>query len=263
MERTSLGMNRTGAAMSPSGTQAMLDVAATLTPVETIDTDAIKAQRMRSIDEAEAVGSVPPPPTVKGMVKSGVTAMKGGHPGLLLDKLGERLAFERAGVRLYEALVTKAQALSRDDDSALPDVTDGDGAEEDGQHYGGGIAALERIRDEELAHFRLLKHAIEAMGGDPTVITPCADVAGTASIGFMQVLTDPRTTLAQCLNVMLAAELTDNAGWELLIDLAGAGGNDDLVREFLGALSNEQAHALTVRRWLEALMKDGVGSKAV
>jgi NAD(P)-dependent dehydrogenase (short-subunit alcohol dehydrogenase family) len=36
-------------------------------------------------------------------------------------------------------------------------------------------------------------------------------VTATASAGLMQVLTDPRTTLAQCLNTILTAELTDNA----------------------------------------------------
>ena len=38
-------------------------------------------------------------------------ALKGGPPTQFLDKLGERLAFERTGVRLYEALISKHEAL--------------------------------------------------------------------------------------------------------------------------------------------------------
>ena len=65
-----------------------------------------------------------------------------------------------------------------------------------------------------------------------TAQTPCADVSATASMGIVQVLTDPRTTLAQCLNALLTAELTDNAGWELLIDLAEELGHSDMADEF-------------------------------
>ncbi len=38
--------------------------------------------------------------------------------------------------------------------------------------------------------------------------------------GLPAVLTDPRTNLIQCLDALLVAELTDNAGWEMLIELA-------------------------------------------
>jgi len=99
---------------------------------------------------------------------------------------------------------------------------------------------LQRIRDEELAHFQLLSEAIRTLGGDPTSMTPCADVAAMAASGFMQVLNDPRTTLAQCLNAMLAVELADNAGWELLAGLADEAGQSDLAGRCLGALGQEQ-----------------------
>lgn len=267
MESTSLGMNRTGAAMSADGTRAMLDASAELTPMEAIDVGLMKASRMQYIAEADAVGSIPPPTSVKGVVKSGVAKLKGGNPSILLDKMAERLAFERSGTRLYDALITKYEALSGNG-SVLPDVMDVIKEDKDGKvalHAKGENAAqtLSRIRNEELAHFKLLSESIVGLGGDPTCITPCADVVGTASMGFMQVLTDPRTTLAQCLNVMVGAELTDNAGWELLIQLADEAGEGDLAGKFLGALAEEQEHVLIVRSWLENLMTDAVGTKAV
>jgi len=269
MEPTTPGVNRTGAAMSPAGTRAMTEVAAQMTAFAEVDTGAMMEQRMRYIREADAVGSIPPPLSIKGMVKTGIAKIQGGHPTLLLDKLGESLAYERTGVRLYEALITKYQSLVGNRDEALPPIFEllSEDAENGAAaaHSQGEDAAqtLERIRLEELMHFHMLTDVITALGGDPTSQTPCADVVGTASMGFMQVLTDPRTTMAQCLNTMLAVELTDNAGWELLIQLAADAGQSDSVGQFLGALSAEQEHEVIVRSWLEALVSDRVGSKAV
>jgi hypothetical protein len=72
----------------------------------------------------------------------------------------------------------------------------------------------------------------------------------------MQVLTDPRSSMAQCLQALLTAELTDNAGWELLINLADNLGYDDLKTEFESALANEQEHLLDVRNWLSECVMD-------
>jgi rubrerythrin len=78
----------------------------------------------------------------------------------------------------------------------------------------------------------------------------------------MQVLNDPRTTLAQCLNAMLAVELADNAGWELLASLADEAGQSDLAGRFLGALGQEQEHLTIVKAWLTALVSEASKSAA-
>lgn len=100
------------------------------------------------------------------------------------------------------------------------------------------------------------KH-IEKMGADPTAMTPCADVAAVQALGIMQVISDPRTTLAQAVNALLSAELTDTASWELLIELAEQTGHKDMATEFTAALQNEQQHVQLVRGWLrEAVLKE-------
>jgi hypothetical protein len=68
------------------------------------------------------------------------------------------------------------------------------------------------------------------------------------------VMNDPRTTVPQCLNALLTAELTDNAGWELLIDLATELGHTDLSEQFTEALENEQDHLLKVQTWLSEMV---------
>jgi rubrerythrin len=268
MEATTIGMNRTGTAMSPVDTKAMTDAADALSPAVPIDTAAAEADRLAYINEAEAVGSIPPPASMKGVLKAGVAKMKGGAPSIFMDKIGERIAFERGGTRLYDALITKYQAVEALGQEVLvpaaslpaPDGTAG---------WVGSVSneapmqTLMRIRNEELQHFKMLGLAMEKMGGDPTAQTPCADVTATQTMGIMQVVTDPRTTLAQCLNAMLSAELTDNAGWELLIQLAEDAGEADLAGQFLGALAQEQEHLAIVKGWLTLLVSKGAGTPAV
>jgi tRNA isopentenyl-2-thiomethyl-A-37 hydroxylase MiaE len=232
--QTKLGKNRTGIDMSPIDSSETLQGSERSMPTSEGDEGALAAIRADYIREADPVGSVPPPGTLKGALKSGVQMLSGNRPEVLLDKLGERLAFERGGTRLYEALITKCLAGVDGSDMVQMDV-------------------LERIHDEELRHMELVGTIIESMGADPTAMTPCADVTGVASLGLVQVLTDPRTTLAQCLDAMLIAELTDTAGWEMLISLMEQTGNNELITQMTQAHDAEQEHLLTVKQWLKQL----------
>ena len=75
--------------------------------------------RTAYIEAAGPVGSVPPPGTAKGAVKAGMQALTGRKAHVFIDRIGERLAFERTGTRLYEALITKCCAQA-DGDVLLP-----------------------------------------------------------------------------------------------------------------------------------------------
>jgi rubrerythrin len=179
------------------------------------------------------MGSVPPPTSVKGTVQTAVKAVMGEQPTLFMDKLGERLAFERSGTRLYEALVSKHEAFGS---------------------FAGGPSRndLEHVRQEEYRHFTMLQSAIEQLRGDPTAVTPSANLHATAAHGINQVIVDPRTTLLQSLEAILIAELADNACWEALIELAQEADEDTLVEQFQEALRNEQDHLAKVQAWLAA-----------
>jgi ferritin-like metal-binding protein YciE len=231
MERTTkMGMNKTGVQMSPADLAEMLRSIEQATPAPEGNGAAMAAVRTTFITESDSVGSVPLPGTVKGAVKAGAKKLTGKNPEVFIDKLGERLAFERSGVRLYEALITKYQAT--------PQKVSGMSAEE-----------LLHIREEEARHFKLVNDAMETLGADPTAQTPCAAVIGVEGVGLSQVVEDPRTTLAQSLNAILVAELADNAGWELLIELAEQMGQDDMAANFREALSHEQEHLSKVKQW--------------
>ena len=108
--KTKLGKNRTGMDMSPVDSGEMLQGSQRAVPTSEGDEGTAAAIRAEYIREADPIGSVPPPGTVKGMVKSGMQALTGNRPHVLIDKLGERLAFERGGTRLYEAIIAKCLA---------------------------------------------------------------------------------------------------------------------------------------------------------
>jgi len=250
MESTAPGQNRTGAAVTPDQIGLMLEAVRDLSPQGPISTHAIDVERQSCIVEAESLGSIPRPESkTKGDLKKIKAKVAGASPSLLMDKLGERIAFERTGSRLYDALISKYLALSNTGEDPLQDEA--------------ALDTLRRIRAEELRHLKMLADTVSALGGDPTAQTPCADVTAAASAGLVQVLTDPRTTIAQCLNAVLTAELTDNAGWELLSELAQEAGQSGLVQQFSTALADEQQHLAIVRGWLKSLLSNQAGSPAV
>lgn len=259
MQPTTTGHNQTGAAVSPAGAEAMAEAVLLYSPPSEIDTFDSDEDRAVYIVDANSAGSIPPPATFKGALKTGMGKLMGDRPELLMDKIGERIAFERGGTRLYDALIVKYRATMITGEE-LPPIAEAVAANGEDPTPVQAMASemplqtLERIRAEELAHFHMLCAAMEQLGGDPTAMTPCANVISTASLGLIQVVTDPRTTMAQSLNAMLTAEMTDNAGWELLIQLAEQSGEDALAGQFLGALTEEALHLLVVRNWLMAMV---------
>lgn len=233
---TELGPNRTGIAISPLDAQQMLEAS----EATKVDGGGPSLADVRHAYAAAAppVGTVPPPANLKGLGTSIMQRLKGHNANALIDKLGERLAFERTGVRLYEALKIKVGH------SAGPPPSIGD---------------VEAIREEEFAHFRLVDKSLREIGADPTTVTPSADVIGVASSGALKVVTDPNTTLAQALNAMLMVELTDTAGWELLIPLARSYNLSEMADAFERALLTEEEHARKVKRWLAERTKTDAG----
>ena len=221
-----VGTNFTGVQMSPRDTKRLLEAVNGIRPDVPGDESGMLMERAERTAEADRIGSVPVPGSAKGMLKTSFDMLKGKSPEVFIDKLGERLAFERNGVRLYEAMIAKARSL--DAGSEL-------------------VGVLQHLRDEEFEHMLLVRQAIESLGADPTAQTPCADVAGVMAMGIMQVLTDPRTNLAQCMNALLTAELTDNAAWELLIELAQAAGHPNIAESFVKAKSQEDDHLVKIK----------------
>jgi bacterioferritin (cytochrome b1) len=225
--------NRTGMQTSPELAEELVEGAASATPSSEGGPQVIAESRADYISEGYPLGSMPAMPFSKeAEADEDQTAM-----AVLLDKLSERLAFERMGVRLYEALLNKCETLGE-------------------SKPGPSLEEIKHIGSEELEHFLMLNQTITDLGGDPTVESPSADIAAVASMGILQVLTDPRSSVPQCLDAMLTAELTDNAGWELLIELASNLGYDEMREQFETALTHEEEHLQNVRNWVSDFVLD-------
>lgn len=242
---TRLGTNRTGIDASPMDSKEMISGAERLTPASGGNGHQMQSIERQYIEESESVGSVPIPGTIRGALKAAMKKMTGRNPEMLINKLGERLAFERSGVRLYDSFILKHQTLAAVEGGS-PVVMD----------------ELLHIRDEEARHFQLLREAIEALGADPTAQTPDADLGGVAAMGIQKVLTDPRTTISQGLEMLLTLELSDNAAWELLIKLTDDMGLDEMADQFRRALEQEEEHLRMVRSWYEesVMIQAGMGA---
>jgi ferritin-like protein len=238
---TDIGKNRTGIASSPVDAKRLVE-AAQQGPTSDGGPERIAAWRAELAATAPPQGTMPPPATVKGAAKSVVKALQGERANVLLDKLGERLAFERTGVRLYDAVLAK-----------LPASATAEGELD--------AADLAHLREEEHRHMLVVAEAIRELGGDPTAMTPCANFAGVQGSGLVQSMTDPRATLTQCLDSLLVAELADNDGWKLLIALAEAMGQSEMAQRFTECLAEEDEHLAKVRRWIRERLSIQAGAE--
>jgi hypothetical protein len=224
-----VGLNRTGIATSPIDSRRTIEAANAAGTVGLVDGKALETVRLRWARSAESIGTVPPPMKIEGH-----------RPTVFIDKLGERLAYERTSTRLYEALIVKHAAST---------VKSG----------GPTRAELTKIHDDERAHFLVVRDAIAQLGADPTAMTPSADVIGVAGVGWVQVLADPRTTLTQCLCVMLTVEQGDVEGWDVLTQMAASLGFDDLATRFDESNALEREHVVKVRGWLTSALLGQAG----
>lgn len=168
-----------------------------------------------------------------GSANTPVRKKASGHaPAALIDKLGERIAFERTGVQRYEAMVAKAEAAGASTEK---------------------IDRLKYFWDEEAAHREAAITAMASLGAEVDAAAPSADPGGISG-QILQMITDPDTSMAQSLDALMTAALIDNAAWDLLIDLARDAGQADMAASFEQILQQKQDHLGTLRIWLrEAL----------
>ena len=165
----------------------------------------------------------------------------GSTANALDGQTGRTPGVRASGTRLYEALVSKHDAF--------------------GSFAGGPSKGdLEAILQEEYSHFTMLSSTIEQLGGDPTVVTPSADLHATASHGIVQVIVIRGRPCLQSLEAILIAELADNACWEALIALAEQAGEDPGAAIRAGAGDRARAPDEGARGWPRAKGARHMGS---
>jgi len=146
----------------------------------------------------------------------------------VLDVLVARLTFERTGVKLYDSVIEKIERSGESRYQALVDT-------------------LRKHRNEEKEHEEWLESLIRALGGRPEELTTLAQLETEESQGIQSVILDGHTRVIEVLHALLTAELADNAGWDLLVELADDTG-DQLARAEFGKRMLEEAKHLAFLR---------------
>jgi rubrerythrin len=157
----------------------------------------------------------------------------------VIDVLTARLAYERAAVKLYDAILAKIRA-------------DGSG---DAMRT---LPRLSEYRDQEKEHEEWLEEQIRAVGGDAHGETEMSRLEETEASGVEKVVFEQDAHLSKMFHALLVAELGDNAGWDLLAQLAGEAGDHEAKRAFKKRLHQEEAHLLFVRRIVQRLARRDV-----
>ena len=153
--------------------------------------------------------------------------------GKAIDLLNERLAFERAGVKLYDRVLEVCRGEQDENVKRM-------------------VPELEKHRDEEKEHEEWLEAQIRRLGGDAHAETEHSRLVTRESKGIEEVVMSD-AQLPHLLHAMLAAELVDNAGWDLLVQVADEADDRDAKKEFKKRLHQEEDHLLFVRKAVEKL----------
>lgn len=148
----------------------------------------------------------------------------------LVDLLCARLAVEEAVVRIYDALRGKVQD---------PEID----------------KKLARFERQEVQHRDLLATWLDRIGvPQPMRQTPEARVARLEGESYLRLIDEIESPL-HLLSILLTVELTDETGWELLIDLARDLGDREVLEAFEPCLDNEKDHLRQVRGMVAELSR--------
>lgn len=163
-------------------------------------------------------------------------------PDKLIDLLHERLTFERTGVKLYDRVLTLMAA------SKEPQIL-------------GMLDTMQAYRDEEAEHQQWLEEQIRELGGDANGESERSRLVATESRGIEEVILREDVDLHHLFHALLAAELVDNAGWDLLVALAEEADDDDALDAFTLRQAEEEDHleylSQTIARYAESQVFGG------
>jgi len=162
--------------------------------------------------------------------------LAGTNVSRVIDLLNERLTFERSGVKLYDKILER---MRTDPQAALM------------------VEQMQENRDEEKEHEEWLEKQIRALGGDARSPSEKSILVRAESQGIEHVI-ERDAQLPHDFHALLIAELADNAGWDLLVQLADEVGDRDAKKEFKKRLHEEEEHLLFVRHAVEQFAKDEV-----
>jgi bacterioferritin (cytochrome b1) len=157
------------------------------------------------------------------------------HPDKLLELLSERLMFERTGVKLYDTVLMK---IKKHKDQA----------------YVAMLGQIKGQRDQEKEHEEWLEACIRELGGDAHGETEMSDLVTRESRGVMEVIAMDEE-LPHLFHALLTAELVDDSGWKLLLELADEAEDNEARRDLHRRALEEEQHLIFIRSVVAALAR--------
>jgi bacterioferritin (cytochrome b1) len=161
------------------------------------------------------------------------------NPEKLVELLQERLTFERTSVKLYDRILAQMAA------SAEPQIRK-------------MLDTMQAYRDEEAEHQAWLEEQIQALGGDVNAEPAMARLVVEESRGIEQIILRDDVEMHHLFHALLAAELVDNAGWDLLAALAEEADDDDALDGFAMRQAEEEDHLEYLRQTLSRYAENHV-----
>lgn len=165
------------------------------------------------------------------------------HPDKLLDLLTERLTFERTGVKLYDIVLSK---MSNSQDKSII----------------GMIPQIKKQRDQEKEHEEWLEEQVRALGSDAHTETDLSELVMREARGLKEVV-ESDDELTHLFHALLVAELVDENGWKLLVQLADEAEDQEALSSFIQRAREEEDHLLYVRTVVAAYTRREVLGGAV
>ncbi|MBN1206810.1 MAG: hypothetical protein JXB05_18145 [Myxococcaceae bacterium] len=164
------------------------------------------------------------------------------NPEKLIDLLQERRTFERMSVLLYDRVLSLIGA------SQEPQVQ-------------GMLDTMQAYRDEEAEHQAWLEEQIRGLGGDVNRETELSRLVTAEVRGIEHVILHEGAEAHHLFHALLAAELVDNAGWDLLVALAEEADDDEALDAFAMRQAEEEDHLeylrQTISRYTESRVLGG------
>ena len=158
----------------------------------------------------------------------------------VLDVLNARLAFERTGVKLYDSVIEKIERSGDPRFSAI-------------------VEELREIRAEEREHAEWLEMQIRGLGGRPDENSDMARLETEEGRGIESVICDGHAKIIHLVHALLAAELADNAGWDVLVQLADEAGDSAAKVELGRRMAEEAKHLLFIREVVVRAVESEIG----
>jgi bacterioferritin (cytochrome b1) len=165
------------------------------------------------------------------------------HPEKLLDLLTERLTFERAAVKLYDTVIAKMKVSNDPPILAM-------------------LTQMTKQRNDEKDHEEWLEEQVRALGSDAHTETELSELIERESRGIVDVIAHD-DELPHLFHALVTAELVDDNGWKLLLELADDADDEVARRELRRRAHDEEKHLLYIRTVVAAFTRHDLLGRTV